>query len=154
MERSHTFATLMVDFSNKIVYYIITYLCKNNISYLKWLYSDIGISTRRVFIRKYLLRYWEFYNDNGDSVIGKRFDNLKQYGSFLHSECLFDFIFMVVCEHVKHVCYQMCKKYQKSENLDIPLQETITKITPRLRHVLTLCKHGCASGSCTIIDTY
>lgn len=68
---------------------------------VQWFGTLQGVSTYKVFIRKYLLRCWEAFNHGGGITTCLR--RLQTLGKFEHERCLFDFLFLVLCEQMKHV---------------------------------------------------
>lgn len=115
-----------------------------------WFCSKEGLLTCKVFLRKYLLKCWEFFNSNKNSRIGKTLSFLKKSGEFVHEECLFDFIFVVSYEQLTKVC-EIMKMYKES---NISLKKTdfnklfttsLELIRPKLIKALQNSRHGCVT---------
>jgi hypothetical protein len=140
------FAKTMLDFCNTVTKSVLISLSsKKNID-IAWFCSTEGVLTCKVFIRKYLLKCWEFYTLNDKSEVSDCLDILKSTGSFHHNECLFDFILIVVYEQVKKVCFIMRRDRMTIDTDDgncTILTLCLLLIAPQIEKALSTCKYGC-----------
>ena len=149
MNEEKDFYNSMVEVSNSIAHEIISKLLKETDFNIKWFCSKQGLLTCKVFLRKYLLKCWDFSSLNIDSKLSKIFTFLKNSGEFNHDECFFDFLFTVTYEQLTYTCNEVknnITEYNKvSKNKDIEdfLLLYLVILKSKLLIILKNSRHGC-----------
>lgn len=155
LSKQQLFATELIRFSDRVVYEII----RNIVTKKKTLETNIFHSEHaplvcKVILRKYMLSYWEFsMNDNKTS---NTVTYLKKTGDFIHDQCLFDFMFIVIYEQMLYICRMMKNNdtnveqmlQQKrgrtgNESIDEISVPILTRLKPALVNALLTSRHGC-----------
>lgn len=113
-----------------------------------WFNTASGNMTTKVFLRKYLLKCWEFYNQNPNSSIAVKINNLKQQGEFSHNQCIFDFFITVIYEQIVQTCKIMQKVSRETltkekNNVEILMRMALMSIRPSVTKALNGCRKGC-----------
>jgi len=146
MENS-SFISDILSFSHPIVSEILLGLSEHQKVDSEWFSSKQSDLTCKVLLRKYLLRYWEFYDQKPDSKLGKQFTRMKITGGFSHDQCLFDFLFEVIYEQTKRICVLLATSDNNSIQTSIPIFQTL--INTPLSKALEKCSYGC-TNTCTL----